>query len=61
MSTITAVRCGSCGSLFGMAHEDGSTLSIKVRDIQRLFKGGVVEGACRRCGLLVRWEAKVRA
>jgi hypothetical protein len=49
------VRC-ACGTLFGYA--TGDTLAIKHRDLYRLFKGGSVEGPCRRCGATVRWEAK---
>lgn len=56
MAEITAVRCPACGSLFGMEHEDGKVLVIKSRDIYRTFRGGEVEGPCRRCGATVHWK-----
>lgn len=51
----TPVRC-TCGTLFG--YETGDTLAIKNRDLFRVFRGGVVSGPCRKCGQMVRWEAK---
>jgi hypothetical protein len=56
----TPVRCDACGSLFGMEHDDGAVLTIKSRDIYRTYRGGEVEGPCRKCGAQVRWKAKVR-
>jgi len=50
------VRCPSCGTLFG--YTDGPTLNIKHRDLYREIKNGSVEGPCRKCGTIVRWEAK---
>lgn len=52
------IRCSACNTLFGMEHGDGQLLAIKSRDLYRLFKGGAVEGPCRRCGATVRWEAR---
>ncbi|HSE45299.1 MAG TPA: hypothetical protein VLA89_08205 [Gemmatimonadales bacterium] len=52
------IRC-VCGTLFGMELPDG-TLAIKHRDLYRNIRGGVVEGPCRRCGAIVRWQAKAR-
>ena len=47
------VLCPACGCLFG--YEVGDTLNIKHRDLFRSFRGGTVEGPCRRCGQQVRW------
>lgn len=49
-----AVRC-PCGTLFG--YQTGDVLAIKNRDLFRTFRGGIVEGPCRRCGVTFRWEA----
>ena len=51
------IVCQSCGTLFGMLHEDG-TLTIKNRDLYRHIVGGVVSGPCRKCGAEVRYDPK---
>lgn len=55
MSRPVAVRC-SCGTLFGYAEADGTRIAIKHRDLYRIIRGSV-EGPCRKCGSLVKWEA----
>jgi hypothetical protein len=53
MGKTDEVRCRSCGTLFGIADDDGR-IAIKHRDLFRIIRGSV-EGPCRRCGEIVRW------
>jgi hypothetical protein len=55
MSRPVAVRC-SCGTLFGYAESNGERIAIKHRDLFRIIRGSV-EGPCRKCGSIVKWEA----
>lgn len=48
------IRC-ECGTLFGYADDRGERIAIKHRDLYRLIRGSV-EGPCRRCGTVVKWE-----
>ena len=55
------IKCPQCGTLFGKEvkaqgaiPEDG-ILTIKNRDLYRSYKGGVVWGPCRGCGVTVAW------
>jgi hypothetical protein len=56
MSSIE-IRCGNdgCNALFGKV-KDG-ILTIKSRDLERHFSGGIVWGRCRRCGITIEWRA----
>lgn len=55
MSSITAVRCPNCTTLFGYADEHGR-IAIKHRDLYRIIHGSV-EGPCRKCSTLIKWES----
>lgn len=52
------IKC-QCGTLFGKEvttpTSDQPILTIKNRDLYRTYKGGVVWGPCRGCGLTVQW------
>lgn len=57
------IKCPQCGTLFGkevrgQQEEEADTdgiLTIKNRDLYRSYKGGVVWGPCRGCGITVAW------
>ena len=50
------IRCPVDNVLFG--REIDGVLSIKNRDLYRVFEGGTVRGPCRGCGNIVAWESK---
>ena len=60
------IKCPQCGTLFGKEvsidepDEDARLVSepiltIKNRDLYRSYKGGMVWGPCRGCGITVKW------
>jgi hypothetical protein len=60
------IKCPQCGTLFGKEvnidekEEDDRfvsepILTIKNRDLYRSYKGGMVWGPCRGCGITVKW------
>jgi len=60
------IKCPQCGTLFGKevnideVDEDARfasepILTIKNRDLYRSYKGGMVWGPCRGCGITVKW------
>ena len=59
------IRCPECNTLFGkeISTEDAegnskaseAILTIKNRDLYRSYKGGLVWGPCRNCGVTVAW------
>lgn len=55
MPKTTQVRCSQCNTLFGIADDDGR-IAIKHRDLYRIIRGSV-EGPCRRCGSVVKWQS----
>lgn len=55
MPKTDEVRCPQCGTLFGRADHDGR-IAIKHRDLYRIIRGSV-EGPCRRCGTIVKWQS----
>jgi hypothetical protein len=54
------IKCQQCGTLFGKESEcDGWTLlTIKYRDMYRMFVQGSVHGPCRGCGSTVTWKSR---
>jgi len=54
------VKCAQCGTLFGKESiDDGWTmLTIKYRDMFRMFRQGVLYGPCRGCGSTVTWRSR---
>lgn len=53
------IKCVQCGTLFGKEVKtptsEAPVLTIKNRDLYRTYKGGVVWGPCRGCGITVSW------
>ena len=58
------IKCPQCRTLFGKEvtaqpleepTRDNGILTIKNRDLYRSYKGGVVWGPCRGCGITVTW------
>lgn len=55
------IKCPQCGTLFGKEIDipeepkEDNILTIKNRDLYRSYRGGVVWGPCRGCGVTVRW------
>jgi hypothetical protein len=55
---IVDIKCEACGTLFGKMSRDpivGEVLTIKNRDLYRMFREGRVWGPCRGCGATVEW------